>query len=293
MADHADGARCLNCGALLAGSYCASCGQKHEPAIHTLGNFASDAFESITHADSRLWRTLVTLIAKPGELTREFFAGRRGHYLPPMRFYLVVSVLFFFIASFASRDGNNVVQINVGPENAAEAAADASANSGGNCTNLKYSGPFKDWVAPRLPIQCRKILADGGRGFLRAAIQNLPKGLFILLPLLAALLKLLYWRPARYYVEHLLFLLHNHVTVFLAYALLLALSLALPDSGAIGLLGVALHIWLLWYIYRAMRVFYQQSRWHTLAKFTVMLLVYLIAASGTMLITALISAMTL
>ena len=30
------------------------------------------------------------------------------------------------------------------------------------------------------------------------------------LPLMALFMKLLYWRPRRYYLEHLLLLLHNH-----------------------------------------------------------------------------------
>ena len=40
--------------------------------------------------------------------------------------------------------------------------------------------------------------------------------MFVFLPLLALVMKLLYWRPRRYYVEHLLFLVHNHAFVFLA-----------------------------------------------------------------------------
>ena len=40
--------------------------------------------------------------------------------------------------------------------------------------------------------------------------------MFVFLPLLALAMKLLYWRPKRYYVEHLLFLIHNHAFVFLA-----------------------------------------------------------------------------
>ena len=53
------------------------------------------ATEDLTHADSRLWRTLAALLFKPGHLTREFLAGRRARYLPPVRLYLVLSVLFF------------------------------------------------------------------------------------------------------------------------------------------------------------------------------------------------------
>jgi hypothetical protein len=67
---------CANCGQPLAGEYCAACGQRHEPHVHTVSHFAGEAFESISHADSRLWRTLLYLLIRPGFLTREFFAGR-------------------------------------------------------------------------------------------------------------------------------------------------------------------------------------------------------------------------
>src|SRR5689334_11555151 len=88
---------CANCGQPLAGEYCAACGQRHEPHVHTVGHFAAEAFESISHADSRVWRTLLYLLIRPGYLTSEFFAGRRVRYLPPFRLYLVISVVFFIV----------------------------------------------------------------------------------------------------------------------------------------------------------------------------------------------------
>ena len=86
---------CANCGSALDGEYCAACGQRHEPHLHTVAHFAAEAFESISHADSRLWKTLWYLLSRPGFLTREFFEGKRVRYLPPFRLYLVISVVFF------------------------------------------------------------------------------------------------------------------------------------------------------------------------------------------------------
>src|SRR5262245_363024 len=93
---------CANCDTALAGEYCGKCGQRHEPHVHTLAHFAAEAFESVTHADSRLWRTLGYLLTKPGRLSQEFFAGRRARQLPPFRLYLVVSVFFFLVAGLSS-----------------------------------------------------------------------------------------------------------------------------------------------------------------------------------------------
>jgi len=53
----------------------------------------------LTHADSRLWRTVWPLLARPGFLTREYFAGHRARYLQPFRLYLIMSVLFFVLSA--------------------------------------------------------------------------------------------------------------------------------------------------------------------------------------------------
>src|SRR5215469_6728606 len=92
-------ARCDNCGAAVTGRYCAACGQRLEPPLHTLWHFIAVTTEDLTHTDSRLWRTLGALLCRPGYLTREFLAGRRARYLPPVRLYLVISVVFFLWAS--------------------------------------------------------------------------------------------------------------------------------------------------------------------------------------------------
>lgn len=95
---------CANCGSLLTGKYCSRCGQRHDDhPVHHFWHFVSEATEDLTHADSRLWRTLSALLFRPGLLTREFLEGRRARYLPPVRLYLVVSVIFFIIVGLNSR----------------------------------------------------------------------------------------------------------------------------------------------------------------------------------------------
>lgn len=53
---------CRNCGALLTGRYCADCGQKHKVGMPTVGHLLAESVEGLTHADSRLWRTLRVLL---------------------------------------------------------------------------------------------------------------------------------------------------------------------------------------------------------------------------------------
>ena len=56
----------------------------------------------ITHVDGRFWSTLWLLLVRPGQLTLEYFAERRARFVPPVRLYLVISIVFFGLASLTS-----------------------------------------------------------------------------------------------------------------------------------------------------------------------------------------------
>jgi hypothetical protein len=95
---------CLNCGTELHGQYCGHCGQRASSRLISLWELTRDAFGDLFELDSRLWRTLVPLLARPGRLTRDYLEGRRARYMPPFRMYLVLSVVFFVVAFFDPRD---------------------------------------------------------------------------------------------------------------------------------------------------------------------------------------------
>lgn len=90
-------AACPNCGTDISGPFCATCGQEHKELRKFFWNLASDAFENVFRLDSRAARTLFYLFFRPGLLSAEYFVGRRARYVPPIRLYLIISFLFFFI----------------------------------------------------------------------------------------------------------------------------------------------------------------------------------------------------
>jgi len=95
---------CLNCGAHLRGQYCGNCGQRARGRLISLWELVRDAFGDLFELDSRLWRTLVPLVVRPGRLTYDYLQGRRARYMPPFRMYLVLSLLFFLVAFFDPRE---------------------------------------------------------------------------------------------------------------------------------------------------------------------------------------------
>ena len=150
--------------------------------------------------------------------------------------------------------------------------------------NLRIdAGPVLEQYEPRLREACRKIMADQ-QSFGRALFENIPKMMFIFLPLIAAVLSVLYIRSGRYYVEHLLFVVHFHAFFFLAGIVVLLLerlseSLAGPVAnglaGAQQAVGAALVFYVPWYLLKAMRRVYAQGWWKTAPKFALLGLAYL------------------
>lgn len=228
-----DDGRCANCGAAVTGKYCSACGQRRHHAIHSTWHFVQETVEDLTHADSRLWRTLAALLVRPGFLTREFLEGRRVSYLPPVRLYLVLSVIYFLIlalvpqtvdnrAQFAAISGS---QITVHPllPGATRASPLDAASARRFCASFPDPGPWASWLRPRIVANCMAMMSDNGQHLREAMLHNAGRAMFLLLPLLALVMKVLYHRPARHYVEHLLFFVHNHSFLFLilaTYALL-------------------------------------------------------------------------
>ena len=192
---------CANCHTPGTDTYCSHCGQRLDTHINSVWHFASEATEVITHADSRVWNTLRSLLLQPGFLSQEFFAGRRARYLQPFRLYLILSVVFLLLANGLG-ERPRTVKIMAG--NAGEV----------ECQSVQTDMPGANWLRPRLIAACQKLKAEGGAEFGQSVVHNLGRAMFVFLPLMALCMKLLYWRPRRYYLEHLLLLLHNHAFVF-------------------------------------------------------------------------------
>ena len=104
-------------------------------------------------------------------------------------------------------------------------------------------------------------------------LHSLPQMLFILLPLFALILKLLYIRRKNYYyVNHGIFSIHFYIFSFIAMLVIFGLS-KLNSSlhwGFITFIEVMLSFGIFFYLYKAMRNFYKQRRAKTVFKFFVL-----------------------
>lgn len=251
-----------------------------------------DAWHIATHVDDRFWQTLYTLLLRPGVLTKEYFAERRARYLPPVRLYLVLSVLFFaFGAVSPHKMGADFKGVRLDPELGASEQGFTTFLGGLDCSKV-HSGV--KWLEKLIQDSCMRNIHTHGEGILAVFVANIPKMMFVFVPLMAFAMLILYWRPRRYYVEHLVFFLHNHAAVFLILLLetLLAWVGSLYAFKHFGSWVVAFTtVYTLWYLYRAMRVYYGQGRWLTITKLMVVGMTYLVAIFVTLLMTLFVSAL--
>ncbi len=323
------GESCANCESPLYGQYCASCGQRARDRMISLWEMVREASEILTSLESRLWRTLGLLLVRPGRLTRDYLLGRRARYIPALRLFLGLSLLFFFLFSLDTRfsvetgdedAGDISLQLQIGDEEtpptpagetpaatgSPEATGDVQVpqDSGSQeqdpCADVQVTWPegiewANRWLSgERLQTACRKIVADHGASFTRALLENIPAMMFIFVPLMAAVMKLLYPLSGRYYAEHLLFLVHFHAFFYLLISINMLAGWIfdgdwLPQWPA-ALLFAFSAVYIPFYLFRAMRVVYEQGRLATAFKYVLLGIAYLTSIllflAGTVTITA-------
>ncbi|WP_420454832.1 DUF3667 domain-containing protein [Rubrivirga sp.] len=205
-------ARCAACDEPLVGAYCHECGERRpRPEDESLAAFLRDQFHEVTSADGRLWRSVKALFV-PGTLTTEYFAGRRGLYVRPVRLFLVVNVVFFLWMS------NFGAQAFLGDpglyrSNPAFDARMTEAVNDAGVTAERYDAAFR---------QRARALA--------------PTLIAVFVPAYVAFIALILVRTGRPVVRHAVFATH-FVAVLMASSVLITAVLAAPLLAVLWLTG--------------------------------------------------------
>lgn len=108
-------------------------------------------------------------------------------------------------------------------------------------------------------------------------IHWLPQMLFVLLPLFALTLKLVYVRRKNfYYVDHVIFTIHLYIFLFLIMLITFGISKAknLLDWDWLTYLRAAFVLSIFFYFYKALRNFYKQRRAKTILKYFILLFLF-------------------
>src|SRR5688500_6265824 len=226
---------CPNCATVLIGAHCHSCGQKR---IHSnelaLKRFVARVAGDITDIESsKIFKTLRAMFMKPGLLTTEYLAGRRGNYIGPIKLYLTFSALYFLFAWGALAD------IRGGTERTVR-------------TPMLVNVARKRGVEPA-------VLADTVH---QKAERYASAFRFFSVLISGTFLAALYFRMRKYYVEHLVFSLYYYSFDFFSkslFALLFLVSAAIGIKLPTLVLNFFYPIALIYLVFALRRVY--QQRW--------------------------------
>ncbi len=188
---HAAPSACENCSSVLQGSYCHVCGQHAHSPLRNFGHAVEDVFESFWHLDGRIFRTVRDLFV-PGRVAAGYLAGHRVRYVAPLRLFVIVSLLTFFVgkatlhidkeAVFSSIDSPAKVELDAGPAPASQTMKSAAG------TAASASAPSTSADAAAAPkgdlTTIDAVIADRNRqlgGFRREVLES--EGGWLLMPL--------------------------------------------------------------------------------------------------------------
>lgn len=268
--------RCRNCNYVLGEprpKYCAACGQDTSPKAPTVGEFIQHLGGNYVAMEGALWRTLALLLFRPGRLTMEYLSGRKRRYVLPVRLYLTISVLTLLLIRFSGaiqfpetrpdgkpiefRPGTDTTFIDVG-----------TARAGVDAKGAFFCEGLPPWVCRKLayrfdadPKNLKRQLHEAPERF----IGHWGTAMFLLLPMFALWLKLVYIDRHMRYTEHLVYALHVHAFWFAMIAL------ALVGGGAVAALAfLAVPVYTQW----AQQRVYGGRKWLGLLRSLLLMLLY-------------------
>jgi hypothetical protein len=272
---------CLNCGNMDTGKFCSSCGQSFTDIDKPMKDVLHDLLE-ILNLDRSIVKTIVPFLFKPGFLSSEYLAGRRKKYLSPVKFYLFMSVVFFFVARAASSIPNadsKAIRFTIGPDSNQTVITDEAVMKDIlSSDSLYYSmaspvdSTDEKAIEKSEKIRNRALKALTQRELLiNNFFQYLSYILFILMPIFALLLKLLYIRRKRYYIEHLVFSINMHSFALFVLSVILILGLLIKgEDGFLAIFFLIIPV----YFTIGMKRFYRQNLFKTLAKEFILTFIY-------------------
>ena len=300
---------CLNCKTTLQGNFCHRCGQKKlETHNDSILNMMTHFIGDFVHFDSQIFRTAIPLLFKPGFLVNEYLKGKRVRYLSPIRMYVFLSFLFFFLTfsfyDFTKNSGQKNKEgslINLGVKDDStgrlrdmswtELSDTLVKFDEGDITfgkekyvstrqydSLQQTRPREkqdSWLVYQLKMKgsiIKEKITGKDRGvFFYEMIYNFIHNfpkVLFFLLPIFALFLKILYRK-RFYIEHLIFSIQFYNFFFLFGSIFLLIRLIPFFKNSGGALYILLP---LLYLFLSMRNVYQQSRLKTFMKFGIFII---------------------
>jgi len=278
-----DNVECKNCQTKFSGKYCPNCGQSLKEFEKPLNFLIIDLAGNIFAFDTRFWKTLTSIILRPGYLAADYIKGHRARYMPPFRFYVFISFIFFLMLSIyinrhAKLDNDVLQKINQSfDQTISKSNTDTihpeiidflilekihdtifiEKDSLDNNFKAQIITPHESEEEVLLAL---KSILNSPHLYLLRFMKYISWSLFFLMPFYAVLLWLFFHRSRKYYYGHLIFSINQHAFIFIISILLMTVKFTFPGREIHPENYLALLIPI--YMYIGTLKLYKQ-KWHT------------------------------
>lgn len=268
---------CKNCGKKFIGNFCPECGQSVKEFERPIQFLIIDFMGNIFAFDTRFWKTFVAVLFKPGILAKDYVKGHRMKYMPPFRFYVFISFIFFLLLNIYS---SRMSKTDVENRNTMVVFGDS-----GDADQLNTSDSLR--IDDQLQSEMREKDEDASKKaflnehpeiFFKQFLTNFSWAMFLLMPFYGFLLWLFYRKTQQYYVSHLIIAINQHAFMFVILVIVLLFALVLPDFSSVFRNYLLLLIPV--YITIGHKILYQQKIWKTVVKLIIIGIVYFMVISA-------------
>lgn len=241
---------CKNCETEFTGHYCNNCGQSVKDFDRPFKVLIFDVVGTMWAFDTRLFKTLKAIFLKPGQVPLDYVHGKRARYMPPFRLYIFISFIFFMLMNISFKSSFNEADKQEGPGIENVITINGSAN-----------GEEIDPADVQKAEDAITSIKDNKNYYTSRFLSLMSWSLFILMPLFASFLWIMFRKYQRYFLGHFIFAINLHSFLFILFIIILTVNLIFPDKTS------AYEAWLLMlypvYIVSGSRKLYG-ARWKTI-----------------------------
>ncbi|MDI1255635.1 MAG: DUF3667 domain-containing protein [Flavobacterium sp.] len=308
---------CLNCGFTdVTDRFCPKCGQENIPSHLSFSALAYHAIEDLTHYDNAFWKTMRYLLFHPARLTKVYLSGKRKQFVPPIKLYIFISFVTFFLPTILppidpeNPEAHGVLKKEVTANETGKARDEGISFMGSKrIKSIEELEHYQDSLPQNkkmgslryklfkglINAEKQKHSTDDSNKFEEIYFHNVPKAIFLYLPVFGFFLWLFHSKKRWFFFDHAIFTFHYFSFIYLlltiSITILERIYVRIPNENIADTISMASGIltisWLFVYFYIAHKRIYQESGMVSFIKSTALLLINLILFSLLMLALAL------
>lgn len=270
---------CENCGYTVDVAYCSKCGQKNVETRQSFWHLITHFAEDFTHYDSAFWKTIKYLLLRPAKLTKEYLEGYRQRYVAPVKLYIFISFITFFLPNlypdFTNKENETAEHATQEIQEERHITLDKKINTkqkiwareiindeyGFRVINpmtyktIKEMDSIENIKPDSLKLDSfeykigKKIIRlyehnspeQVGEKLIESLNHNFPKALFVYMPFFAFILWLFHGKKRWYFFDHGIFTLHYFSFLLLTSFIMITIShFLIPIKGDFRNLTISL-----------------------------------------------------